>query len=603
MDKKIRTKYVIIILFICIIPQSLISMRQYPLLVGDDMGVLSLPAFLAGRKWDDIWRNVAFYGGGYHIMLTPLFCLTNNPLIIYRGVLFSYVLLEAVIAIIVFYILRHYYECDEVYASVLSILCSYFTYAKPTYVSNEVVLLLGLWLVVLIIFKLIEYDEVKRKKMFLSFLLCFLSGYMITIHIRSSAMLIAIVFTIIIYNLCEKKRLVSPTISVIGFPLFYFAAKRFNNIAQSTVWITDGSTEIHNSNILSGIENILKLFDTQHWHAWAAIVFGQLSTVSIMSIGMLCPAFIWGLVFLYKLIRKQKKRTKENISTAIIIILALTSIIITLGGQSITWLEHAYDSIHLGAYNNIDDPNINFARVFTYLRYFSFYTNPLLILGLVKLKENTKINKKIIKWGVVLFCILQLLWSWLVFPYICNIRSVADIYIPLSLENYGIGQAGFKVYLPAVIICTVFFFLISLLYYRKKNMVGIIILCIFIFYQYIYYGFVHENPWWNRGDGSYNLIKPYINELPFERIYVPYEAMAYELQFLFNDISVDMSLPENSIEEAVIFTNLYPINGEQYWKEFENQGYQFIEIDENEYVFVKGEKYIQWFTDILNMQQ
>lgn len=603
MDKKIRLKYVIIILILCIVPQCFIAMQQYPLLVGDDMGVISLPAFLSGRQWDDIWRSVAFYGGGYHILLTPLFILTNNPLIIYRGVLLSYVLLEAVIAIIAFYILRHYYQCDEVYASVLSILCSYFTYTKPTYVSNEIVLLLGLWLVILIILKLIEYGEEKRKKQLLSILLCFISSYLITIHLRSSALLIAIVFTIITYYLYKKKSLVSPIVSAVCFPLLYFAAQKFNNIVQSTIWITDGITEINNSNIIDGAENIVKLFNVQYWHAWAAIFLGQLSTVSIMSIGMLCPVFIWSLVFLYKMIRKQELRTKKNMSTAVIIILMSASIIITLGGQSITWLDHAYDSIQMGAYNSNDDPNINFARVFTYLRYFSFYTNPLLIIGLVNLKGNTKKNKKIMKWGIALYCFLQVLWFLLVFPYICNIRSVADVYIPFSIENYGIGYAGSKVYLPAIILCTAFFLLIVLLYHRKKSLMGLVILCIFVIYQYTYYGIVHENPWWDRGDGSYNLMRTYINEIPFDHIYVPYEAMAYEFQFLFNDISVNISLPDNNVEEAVIFTNLYPIEGERYWTNLENQGYQSIKIDDNEYVFIKGEKFVQWFSKILEMQQ
>lgn len=114
---------------------------------------------------------------------------------------------------------------------------------------------------------------------------------------------------------------------------------------------------------------------------------------------------------------------------------------------------------------------------------------------------------------------------------------------------------------------------------------------------------MHENPWWDRGDGSYNLMRTYINELPFDHIYVPYEAMAYEFQFLFNDISVNISLPDNDVEEAVIFTNLYPIEGERYWTNFENQGYQSIKIDDNEYVFIKGEKYVQWFSKILEMQQ
>lgn len=603
MDKKIRIKYVIIILILCIIPQCFVVMQQYPLLVGDDVGVISLPAFLSGRRWEDIWKVVAYYGGGYHILLTPLFLLTNNPLIIYRGTLLSYVLLEAIIALIVYYILRHYYQCDEVYASALSVLSSYFTYAKPTYISNEIVLLLGLWLVILVIFKLLEYGNIKRKKILFSILLCFVSCYLITIHLRASALLIAIFFTIFLYYLLKKKSLTSPVVTAVCFPLFYLAAQIFNNVVKNTVWIADSSAEINNSNILGGIENVTKLFNIQYWHAWAAIFFGQLSTVSIMSIGILCPVFIWGLVVLYNFIRKQENITKVKTSTAIIATLLVTSIIITLGGQSITWLEHAHDSINMGAYNSNDDPNINFARVFTYLRYFSFYTNPLLIIGLVNLKKNTRVNHKIMKWGAALFCILQLFWVLFVFPYICNIRSAADVYIPFSLENYGIGEAGPKVYLPAVFICTIFFLLILFLFMRRKSSVGLIILCVFVVYQYIYYGTVHDNPWWNRGDGSYNLMSSYLNELPFDHIYVPYQAMAYEFQFLFNDISVEISLPDDNAEEAVIFTNLYPIDGEKYWTSFEEQGYHSIKIDENEYVFIKGEKYIQWFSKILEKQQ
>ncbi len=599
MQKKRGLINCIFIYLICFIPQCIIALSQFPILVGDDLGVLSVPAYLAGRDWTDIWREVSFYGGGYHILMTPFFLFTSNPIIIYRGVICTYVFFQALIGVIAYHIARKYYQTDALYAGITGVICSYFTYAKSTYVSNEIILLFGLWVIILIFFKLLEYDEKPRRKRIFTICLSVWSCYLLTVHLRSTAIIIAIMVVVLFYFFFKKKYLVSPIIYFISTFIGYFIAQNFNTLIQKKIWIADASAELHNSNVFSGIENIIHLFDIRYWHAWAAIFFGQLSTASVMSLGILCPIFILSIYIILKNFRFRKKVQYMEEKYDFVIFSFLTiSILITLGGQSITWLENAYNSIQLGAYNTVDDPNTNLARVFTYLRYFSFYTNPLLFMGLIHFRKEFSYIRKILNGGFLLWGILQLFWINYVYPYICNINSVANVYIPFSFSKYGVGAAGDKVYLPAVILCSLALCGTVFVFRRRKYSYGLLIICVGVIFQYLYYGIVHENDWWNRGNATYEALRQYIDELPFDTVYVPYDAMAYEMQFLFNNIRVKKELPDDDVENAVVLSNLYPIDGENYWHSLTENGYISVKLDDNEVIFVKGNKYISWFQRI-----
>jgi len=588
-------KSIIIIFIFSFFPKVFLSCMQNPIFVADECAMLAVPAYFADYNWSGLVSDFAYYGPGYHILFTPLFKLTNNPFFIYRTILCSYVLLQTFQGIIAYHILKKYFHIkNEYYLCISGLISTYFVLEKATRISNEIVLSLLTWILILILLKLYEVQDNKVKKNVYTIMVVIVLAYSITVHLRSIALTFALVATIIIYYLVRKKWIVSISAFILSGFIMFFIAISYNKFMQNLVWIVnENSGTLHNTNVFSGVEFITKLFNPEYWQAWLGIILGQINTFSITSSGIIIVTIIICIYIILKTIFKRSsafsKDKIENIDIYFIpAFFLIVCLIITLGGQSITWLQHAYNSLQLG-YGSIDDPNTNFARVFTYLRYFSSYTEPIIIIGLAAFYNEFALSKKCWNWGGVAVSLLQVYWCIFLLPYVYKIKSIATVFIPFSFKDY-VSPAGFSTYLPATLITLFVFFICRYLFFKNKRIFVLCLVGIILFFQYAYYGIVHENEWYKRGDSGYDLIRELEAEVELpSQIYVPYPAMAYEYQVLLCDYEIICAFPEDDVENAIVFTNRYVTDKDYRYNEYlVERDYLYCRLDDNEYVYVKG---------------
>lgn len=602
-------KQLAFIILATLLPKIFIALSHYPIRVGDELGTIGVAAYFAGKDWSDIFGIVAYYGTGFHILLTPLFWIFSNSIALYHAILIIYVLLETCIGIIAYYITKKYFNVsDNRFAVMTAIISSYFLHNKATWISNEPVIALLTWFIFLVLLHLNSNTKNTKIKIVDTFILICIMSYSLTVHLRTLIFFVALTGVTFLYYLFKKDWLINIPVAIVAGGIGYFLANSYNTYIQNVIWIANRTVSgpLHNSDTLSGMDNITKLLDPQYWHAWLNILLGQINTASIMSAGIICVAIILGIWVLVKacLLRfghyDGAPEIHFNYYFVVFIFFGLCTLG-SLGGQSISWLQHAQDSINLG-YGSIDDPNTNFLRVFTYLRYFMPYTGPLILVSLTKL--YTKMDKKEEKWiwrsVIFLFFFLQFFWIRYVLPYLYKAISVATVYIPFSFSSYS-TEAGWNTYLPATIIVSVLFVLIFFLFKKKKKLLAISIIMAVIIYQYLYYGIYYENDWYNRGNKTFELISELEDSVDIGKddIYVPYPAMAYTDQFLLMDYHIICGIPQDDAENALLFTNRYIVGEKdyQYNDLLLYDDYAWIKLDWNEYLYVKGQKYKNALTD------
>ena len=136
---------------------------------------------------------------------------------------------------------------------------------------------------------------------------------------------------------------------------------------------------------------------------------------------------------------------------------------------------------------------------------------------------------------------------------------------------------------------------------KKKHQWGAVLFVCGIFVEvYFFIGiawdreFMKDN--WEIADESYGLIKSLEEKIDIpDTIYVQDardwmtdQFTYYEYQFLLNRYTIIPEVPEDTVEEAVFFTNM--VYTDNNYREWISKGYAYLVLDEDELLLVKGEK-------------
>lgn len=601
MRKVLLKKYIKVFLWISVLifPKMLIVLQQNPIRISDEVGTLAATAYFAGMDWSDIWGMVSYYGTGYHILFIPLFKITSDPYIIYRIILFSYVILETIVGIIVFFIIKRYFPyIKEEYAFFISIIISYLQHSKVTWISNESVIFFLCWLTLYICLKLFENIDNTKNKTIYTIILCVILAYSLTVHTRLAIMYIAILAVGLYVFVCTKKILIMPSIGCIMTIICTFVALNYNEWVQEIVWLQYRKTEyLHNANMsgnVSKILNIFKIFDKEYLIAFLDIIIGQLSTAAIMSCGIFILGSILSIIFIFKSINKKNRIEEIQIWVGIIAVFGIVCNYATLGAQSVLWLELAKETIDISKITTIVDASHNFSRVFVYMRYFAPFMGIIVFIACIYI-VGLKVIKGVYKMTYLLVLCGQVYWIEYILPILKSNITTATVYIPFSLSEYS-QECSILVYIPASLILILVMGGIGRLTYKKRSKTILIILLISIIYQYMYYGLVHKNEWHNRADSGYQLVHKIENYIDLkDNIYVPYKAMAYTYQIMLFKHKINVGVPNDDIDQAMLFTNKYVLgeNDYRYNEYISEKGYKSYKLDWNEFVYVKGDELIE----------
>ena len=175
-------------IIICVTGGYHIYAEKLPFL-GDEIGYLSSAAYFSGHDWSGVISTIPYYGYGYGILLTPLFLIFKDPVLLYSAVL----TLNIILLVLSFFIVI---RCGCYFLKGSSLTVITFIALLITLYSNnlvqvhfawsETVLYFLYWLSVLLIIKVTEKPSAKN---LIILIMCLF--YMFAVHMRALGVVLA----------------------------------------------------------------------------------------------------------------------------------------------------------------------------------------------------------------------------------------------------------------------------------------------------------------------------------------------------------------------------------------------------------------------------
>lgn len=609
MEKR-KQKVVInsVIVFLAVfIPKVILCIAAHPLSVpSDEIATMSVGAYLAGFDWSAVISKAGYYGSGMTVFTAPIYWMTDDPVIIYRAIGIFCAFLQSVPAVIAYYVSRKYYRIKEAAAVLIGMACGLFVMARAHVIYNENALILVSWLAMLIIYKLHEVVDNKKAKCAYTFLLIFLLSYSMTLHTRAVTFWIVLVILLVCYRWGYGKWLLSiPVMVFVGITGWVVSQQLIYNV-QSLLWNIGAGESIRNGsiNIRDGLQALLHLEDIR---AWLSIVLGQIHTVGVFTGGFailfICVfvTIICQFLFSKKIRQKLLEDSIINISIPTIIFF-LSAVMITIAGQSVSWLEGTI-SVYEGGYASQEYA----VKAFGYLRYFGVYCGPLLMVGMAWIAKEKELMLRYFKWALFIMILIEVYWITCIVPYIhlCREWGVFEYYYPFtwySLEE----PARYVAFMPASVAMFIIFFIGRLLIKKDKREFCFLILYLLFLNTYCYHSLRWDDlnadiciSWANDGyrtvkavEKTGNLPKVlYVEDLWDKTDHNNF----YVYQFLLNRYQIIPERPESGLDEVVLFSNGVIEDG--IYDELLDDGYKYAYLGDYEIVLVKGESLQEIFEE------
>ena len=595
----------ILCLFTVFIMHELVNIFMYtPWSMGDELGVLATGATFAGMDWSSVFKvmsdtfsEVNYYGGGFGIIFTPLFVLfKTRPFLLYQTILAICAGLQSASAFFSYRILVKYGVKNRIYAFCISIAASFFVTSRATNAMNENMLILCTWLVVYLLTILFDENLKYVTRGVYSVILSFVICYSYTVHSRSLVIAIAIVLVIIIGNGVFNKKIVALIPFFSGMFIFYWAANIFNELIISWVFKVTEATIVYNTGATAAtsiIDQFVGLFRDGQWRAFGDIFLTNILGMTIVTAMMILLAFsMWFRLGIKTVNSKVKKReiSKENIELVLLGVFIFSSVCLMIGLYSIQGLGNTVLALN----------EKNCTRSHFYLRYpGAFCGSFVTLLGIF-------IWKKVCNWKDIIFAILctaltsaYTLWS------IGGSRGengdpqfdFYHFFSPFCLNTYGEQTNGLD-FVTAIIVTVLIGSIITIFIIKQKISFSAILIGIFFVYQYFYLGFNFDVP--SSKELHYSIISSVSlfqenDELrdDIEKIYVPLISgrweISYVLQYYLPETEVIRDMPDNKERNVVLITF------SQIWDNEDFEDYEWCQLEDGSYLYVKGDAYIQEF--------
>lgn len=595
----IRKYWVPIVAFlVSFVPRMILNLYATPFrTVSDEFNTLSVMALINGKNWSEVVCNGGYYGFGYTALYSPLFFLIKDPIALYRTILVIQSFLQASVAVLAYHLLKKYFHVTkDGLLFVSSVACSYMVVTRTMLVFNEHGLIFCSWLIAWLLLRLVNENTKTRD----TILLMLLMSYTLTMHTRSWIFWIGFACTFVFYAITRRKVLVSPVPAAIAGGVGVVACRFLVKYVQGILWYMESGETIRNSALK--INKFDLFLDVNSWQAWLNTIMGLFNSFALISGGLLLMAFAMLVYYVYVLGKKVVvKDAAENVDDNSMILIVYFGLMIvgTIFAISIRWLPQTMEAMMEG----VGSTKYGLKAV-TYARYAAPFCGPVLLAVIAFMDRRLSEFKKLYNYVVFAAFALQVYWTCCVIPYMFLNNQAIEIYLPFSFQKRNGITMGRMVFLPGgVLLCALVVLFWILLYTRKRNLI-ITVLMALLMYQYVYncvaYDIDTQKENIVKVDASYHAMDKLLDSgvLDAKEIYVQdliakgNHQVFYLYQFYFRDLKVHVGYPSEDATEAVIFTNdLIPA------EKFDTSGYQYIQLDDNEYYWVKGERLCKLLQD------
>lgn len=352
---------------ICIVLIHAITWRSYlgPLFV-DEIGYLTNAATIKGYDWSGVAKYIPYYGYGVALFIEPLMIIFKDPKVLYTSIRIAFLLLAVVIY---FLSLRLINEIDGKHKIIhnfvaVSVACSPILITYKNFVLSEV-LIVFVYFLLLIIFA--QYEKTDNWIYLLALL--FLSFYLVMIHLRCIAVLIALIIVLLLKEIKQKN------IYKILFILMYVCIGII-----ILIWLKG---YFQDKTLLGTVSLGNSISDQKDKIRYLLSAMGDLILSSMVKLWTILVAYVGlpllGAVFLLSKIRNKQFRY-------IYVLLLLTFV-----------LSFAINCAYITFGNRLDS--------FFYIRYSEYTIVPLYAIGVIGICDS---NFKEKWWILVIVIILQI---------------------------------------------------------------------------------------------------------------------------------------------------------------------------------------------------
>lgn len=604
--KKMKCNEYIASALLAVIPRIIMVITTaYPLRVtGDELFMFYLPAKLAGLDWSGSMERYRYYGYGFTIFLVPLFKWISNPVILYRVVLCIVSMLQAVISVLCCYLLRNFYKSyHPVTNTVISVIISYMVSVYATYMYNEHIYIICVWISFFIFHLLMKTHNDKKRKLLYSVGLGISFVFSLTIHQRAVTLVYAFLITYIVYFLMFRKVLAYASIVMAIFGSGYLVNQKI--VAWNVKYLSSATPqveEVQNTSVNTSFS--LDWFQNKDYvQAFVRTIVGNFNLLNLRTLGLWILTIVVVIYLLYKY--SQGKISRDEKDLGILACFSIACIGITMFGLATTWgwgIMQAYVD---------NDASADALRGLRYFRYYICYYTPIIPGFIIYIKNNKSVCIKLFKYALVasILCLSYYVKK-IVAPLLIN-SEVGLVLKAFSFVTFETEEISIRNYMLSILIIIIIVMMMIVAYKCRSINCVLALFMSFVVVQYIYDVYIGDGraEIYNReySNAATQLIQE-LNEKEIDcSIYVqPYtipktnQNVMYELQFMNMQNALLEGLPTPNDDYAVGI--VYYFSKESNEKLLAN-GYVVYQLDENEYAYIKGKKVLECMGDYTIVEQ
>ena len=374
-----------------------IILRSLP----DEMGAIYMAAKLAGNDWSYVMTHPPmYYGNMITLIIYPFFKCIHDSFILYKVLLGVGAFLRAVPSIICFYISYKYIEIKNLkILFFLSIACCFFTPTRATNIDNEPGLILCCWLLILIIMALA--NSVKGKSI-LSVLFSLVLCISLLAHTRAIIYILSAVMVIAFFQFLTGKALVNYKSFGGSFCICYVLSKLMINYCTKILYPVGNGVQIPNTSngLITSIKNgFSKMLGEYGIQSFIDLLASNTLVIFVFSGGLIIFGFFLFFICFYCCCKKRIILKQDIFIDSLFFPLMFCVFGSGMGilGVCVTWINSALNQ-------HIDSENLS--RGYFYLRYYSMFFGPMLMILVGCIKKKI-ITPKVLKKLFILLFIFQ----------------------------------------------------------------------------------------------------------------------------------------------------------------------------------------------------
>lgn len=248
----------------------------YPAMDPNELGVIAVAQYFAGKSWAGIMVSVDYYYGFLQgLIYTPVMLLFNSPEVQYTAILVINALLISFVPLLAISISKRSgvekFWKMAVIAFVSGGYCCYFAHSK--FAWSETVTILIPWVILRLLLGLSEQKN-KPKAHLLSILTGILCGIAFGAHVRLITVPVTVILIIIFERLVYNKKSVLLPSFIPSLIVFLGLSLFVTHILQTELWRCSDPSKLNNT--LSNLISVLGTEIKDGGERFVQTVFGQL---------------------------------------------------------------------------------------------------------------------------------------------------------------------------------------------------------------------------------------------------------------------------------------------------------------------------------------